>query len=315
MKFNIFQPRFVGLIIFVVIALAAEESLRSRLRTYSKVLLQRDTVLPPLSKSLSDLALTYPNTFNVPDDERLSVEETVGLAVSSECVCPHLFKRANPQATPQLWDLIKVDDDGIFTLQVQAYYILGYIGDDRDATRMVDELRSYSGVLNEASRQRVEVIIWGLGRMNLRGIRTAKRVLDEMSHVEYWKGRFQFKPDNLFREHDLPPELETVCLIFDAQAMWLKDDWDPQFKKVLAGIANKNHRQRVESRFDLLKTRRGFVEAIFLESKKPTEFERQGLRLTYEKRDYLIRETSKAQREIWSSPHLHPWLRPRPLPE
>ena len=54
------------------------------------------------------------------------------------------------------------------------------------------------------------------------------------------------------RDVDLPPELEIVCLVFVAQALWRNDELPPKFKQILAEIPNEKHRQTVAWRFDLI---------------------------------------------------------------
>ena len=307
--------RFVRWIAVVLVAFVVEETARYGLRVYSESVLRRGSGPIPVSKSISELALTYPSTFEVPDEERLTVEETVGLALWDEAISFHLLKRANPLAREQVWDTIQINDDGIAGLHVAAYRVLGFIGDDADAARMVEQLRSFSGILNAADDRRVRAIIGNLGRMGLRGVGTAINGLDELSDVNYWKGRFKFKPDELMRDFDLPPELETVCLVFGAQALWRYDEWPPKFKQMLAEIPNEKHRQIVASRFDLMEPRRGVAATIIKGQKKLTESQRQGLRTMYEQRDRIISGTSRAQREMWDNKHTHRWLRPRPLPK
>ena len=307
--------RLIRFMAIAVVALVVEEVARYGLLMYSESLLRRGSGPIPVSKSISELALTYPNTFNVPDEERLTVEETVGLALCDGAMPSHLMKRANPLAILQVWDIIQINDDGLWLIHSQSYGVLGYIGDDADAARMVEQLRSYSGILNAADDRRLRAIIGNLGRLGLRGVGTAIKSLDEMSDVNFWKGRFKFKPDELMRDFDLPPDLETACLVFDAQALWRYDEWPPKFKKMLAEIPNVKHRQIVASRFDLMEPRRGVAQAIIEGQKLPTEKMRQGLRTMYEQRDRILSSKSRAQREIWDSKYLHPWLRPRPLPK
>ena len=305
------------LIRFVVLALTlflVGEVVRRRLNTHSKSLLRLDYVIP-LSRSMNELALTYPDTFKVPDEERLTVEETVGAALSDEGTPAFITRRANPQASAQLWDIIQIRDDGIYQIQSNCYRFLGYIGTDADAARMLDELRSYSGVLNNADRGRVHGIFGGLGTMELRGIDAAVQGLNEMSDVSYWKGRFQYRPENLRPEGVLPPEVENVCLTFQAQAIWRSDEWPPNFKRMLAGITNKAHREQILSRFDLPTIRRGYANAVVLVQKPVTENHRRWLQKSYEQREAWLISISKVQREMWDRPDVHSWLRPRPLPQ
>ena len=315
MNLDASHRRFVRWIAVVLVALVVEEAARYGLRVYSESVLRRGSGPIPVSKSISELALTYPNTLVVSDDERLTIEETVALAICDGAMPSYLMKRANPLAREQVWDVIQINDDGISAPQSASYAVLGNIGDDADAARMVEQLRTFSGVLNAADDRRVRAMIGALGTMGLRGVGTATKSLDEMSDVNYWKGRFQFKPDELMRDVDLPPELEIVCLVFVAQALWRNDELPPKFKQILAEIPNEKHRQTVAWRFDLIEPRRGVAEAIITGQKVPTEKFRQGLRTMYEQRDRILSSKSRAQREIWDSKYLHPWLRPRPLPK
>ena len=91
--------RLTHLIVFALIALAVGEMVRFGLGAYSQAV-RRSNVPIPISKSMSELALTYENTFDVPDEERLTVEESIGLVFCGGGDCPHLEKRANSQATP-----------------------------------------------------------------------------------------------------------------------------------------------------------------------------------------------------------------------
>ncbi len=309
-----FYRRFIGVTAIALMALVTEETARYGLRVYSESALRRGNGPIPVSKSISELALTYSNTLVVPDDERLTIEETVALAICDGAMPSYLMKRANPLARPQVWEILEINDDGISAVHGASYAVLGYIGADADAARMVEQLRSFSGVLNAADDRRVRAIIGALGKMGLRGVGTAIKSLDEMSDVNYWKGRFKFKPDELMRDFDLPPELETVCLVFVAQALWRNDELPPKFKKILAEIPNEKHRQIVAWRFDLIEPRRGVAAAIIEGQKRPTEKMRQGLRTMYEQRDRILSSKSRAQRERWNRENLHPWLRPRPLP-
>ncbi len=308
------KRRLIGLFSLAVCALAVAWFVRSQLALYSRSLNRRHVSIPA-SKSVGDLAETYPQTFAIPDEERLTVEETIGLVVSGGGPS-HVEKRVNPQAIPRLWQLLEIDDDGICAIHAEAYKILGYIGDDADAARMVEKLRSYKGVLNAADQWVEPLIISGLGIMALRGIGTAVKSLDEMSDVNYWKGRFQYVPDDLMGDQFLPPELETVCRVYCAQAFWRKEEWEPKLKRFLSGIKNKKHQQLAASHLGQIGPIRSFIwaDVVLKERKKPTESVRQIYRMQYERREQFIRSTSRGQREVWKTA-TPDWLQPRPLPD
>lgn len=305
--------RLIRWVTIALVALVVEETARYGLRAYSRASLRSGYERIPVSKSIRELALTYPSTLQVSDEERLTVEETIGVAISG-CTKLHLMRRTNPLAASQLWDIIRIEDDGLWMIHEESYKVLGYIGDDSDAVKMVEQVRSYSGTLNKADNMRLHAIIRALGLMGLRGVGTAVKNLDEMSDVNYWKGRLKYLPDELMRDFDLPPELETACLVFEAQALWRSDEWPPKFKKMLAQISNEKHRQIVASRFDLIEPRRRIAESILVGQKRPTDEMRQGLRTTYAQRERMMGAESRSQRER-DNEHTHPWWRLRPLPK
>lgn len=258
-----------------------------------------------------EVQATFKPFVEVPESDRLTVEETMGLALCDEG-CWGLERWAHPDANPQLWEVIETDDDGIYRFQVVAYGILGYTGDGRDVEGMLGVLRSYSGVLNQADNNRVGAILHALGMMALRGVDEAAKSLDEMSDLRYWKNSFQYKPENLVQEGELTSDLHWIAIALDAQAIAGKRELGQLCRALTSGIANQKRRHAMAWQVDPVRLRLGAASnRHYFGSRIPTEQERRSFRMSYERRAEIMSAGSRAVRD--RSKEFPEWMRPKPL--
>ncbi len=266
-----------------------------------------------LNPAISDeqLQAAFEPFVEVPETERLTVEETISLALCDEG-CWGLERWANPDARPELWDIVEIDDDGIYLFQVVAFRILGYIGDASDVERIVRFVRSYSGVLNHADNSRVDACLYTIGTMALRGVDAAKKNLDDMSDVSYWKDSFEYRPDSLVRDNELTSELYWTASVLRAQAIAGEENLPEICRKVMSQIPDKKRRREMAWRINPLELRLSAASNRHYFGKRvPTESERHGLRLGYERKDEIRSARSRAVREL--SKDFPEWMRPKPL--
>lgn len=227
----------------------------------------------------------------------LSVEETIGLSLLGEHRPYHLFKRSNSDAKAELCRLFDSDDDSLYWFQTNFYWILGYIGDSKDALRIQNILGNYTGVLTPFRQKKVISMFYSLGLMSRRGISAASKILDEMTACEYWSDTFKWRPDELVSKDDPTAELESLSWVMLAQTIAAKrKDLATIRLELLDSISITERREYMSHRLDPRRLEEEADTILREEQKTPTTKERAMLMSLFEQRKERMESFSEADR-------------------
>jgi hypothetical protein len=181
-----------------------------------------------------------------PADEKdlLTVEETVGAVLDRRAdgfgYRWNLYRQANPNARKAVLSLL-ADDRARFYRQA-ALRVLGYIGEDGDVSLIERAmLGSFTGLLTDSQQSDLRAFCDCMGLLAGRGSTSAKKLLDDMTTLDYWR-RCGFKIRRPSAEIGSLPgyehEHEGLVLAFSGYSLCNNADLTERAEKVLASIDN-----------------------------------------------------------------------------
>ena len=221
-------------------------------------------------------------------DAPLTVEETIGAVFLTER-SSHIHRRANPAAKIALYQMLDedVEDMGLHQTLIR---ILGYIGDGRDAEKLVDRLKKYQGVLwlsRRGHRNAASEIFLSLGVMSRRGLSEASTILNEMLSPEYWQNSFKWTPDG-FTGDPLPSEIQSIAWAIRGCAIAGRRDLVEIRESVLSQIADPKVRECMSWTISMDRMISLEQEIRIEEASIPTRSEREILRRLYDEREQVL---------------------------
>lgn len=206
--------------------------------------------------------------YEVEKNEMLSVEETLGLAYLGPRYLRHAYSMANPDALPELREILKLR---VTTRHGNIARMIGYIGEaeDVESTRMVIDRLGRVPNINESQ------IIWGIFEawavMARRGITEADEEIRKWCTFQKW--------DEEFGEILISQKYEYAWKAIQIYGIHGDIDWRPLRDELLEGVEDEEIYKRISGYLseDLM------VYAIM----KRKDQERG--RITEEEREILIR--------------------------
>ena len=94
MNLSVPQRSFIRLLAIVLVALVVEETVRYGLRVYSHSMFRRGNGEIPVSKSIRELALTYPSTLQVSDGKPIAFTTAMGWDATTDACAYYPTSRA-----------------------------------------------------------------------------------------------------------------------------------------------------------------------------------------------------------------------------
>ena len=143
----------------------------------------------------------------------------------------------------------------------------------------------YSGVLTATQQGKARAIILSLGIMARRGNSTAQRALDDMSVVEYWRGKFKWRPDELVTPDHLTSELESLRWVLRAQIVAQHNEVDELRNAVLVEIDVPQRRKYFADDTDIFRMRSEADQIFDDEERMTSQHEHRMLEFLYNNRE------------------------------
>lgn len=138
----------------------------------------------------------YMAQVQTPEDNPLSVDETMGLVFSRNLHGQHirLYSHANPEARDAVRLVLKDPELGEF--HESAWRILGYIGDESDIALAEQTLGAMNGQISAKESAKLSGMFHSIGVMSRRNVSGAHELSERMVSAEFWeKMQFRFRAE------------------------------------------------------------------------------------------------------------------------